>query len=76
MQQTIDSADTATEVAVTFLKKYYAWLFPLKATREKDIWTVEVDVGAFKTKLAKVRVNALDSSIIDFSIPAETSSKA
>lgn len=74
--QTIESADKATELAVAFLKKYYPWLFPLRATREQDIWTVEVDVGAFKTKLAKVRVDARDSSIVDFSIPAETGPKA
>lgn len=76
MPEKIDSADKATKVAVAFMKKYYGYAWPIGATREQETWLVEVDVGVVKTKVARVRVNVNTSSIVDYSVPTETSPRA
>lgn len=70
MQEKVDSADKATELAVAFLEKHYYYVKPVKAVREEDIWTVEVDVGLLSVQIAKVSIDANKSSIIQYSIPA------
>lgn len=65
----IKSADEATQRAVDFLKPYYPWLKPMKATKANHIWVVEVDVGAFLTKIAKVHIDVKTGSIVEYDVP-------
>ena len=66
----VDSADQATEIAVDFLKKYYQILQrPLSAKLENGKWIVEVDIGPFLTKVAKVTVDAETGIILDYQVP-------
>jgi len=65
----IKDAATATEIAQAFLKKNYSYGWPKKAVREDDVGMVEVDVGAFTTRIAKVKISAKDGTIIDYSVP-------
>ena len=69
----IESANHATEVAVEFLKEYYKILQrPLSAKLEKEKWVVEVDVGAFFPRVAKVIINAESGTILDYEVGPTT----
>ena len=66
----VESADQATEIAVNFLKEHYQIRQrPLKARKDDGKWLVEVDVGAFFTRAAKVTVDATTGGIIDYDVP-------
>jgi len=67
----VDSADKAMEIAHSFIKKYTPVALPLKAIRQDDIWLVDIDVGAFAVKVAKVKVDARTGDILSYEIPAE-----
>jgi len=65
----IDTAEEATDIAASFLKKYYVYLHPISATRKDAIWIVKIDVGLLKTEIAEVKINALTAAIFEYSIP-------
>lgn len=65
----IKSAEEATEVARSFIKKYRIIALPIKAIREGDLWNVELDVGPLAVKVAKVKVDAKTGSIISYELP-------
>ena len=66
----IEYAEGATEIAVTFLKNYHHILQrPLSARMDHGKWTVEVDVGAFFTTIAKVIIDAETGGILEFEVP-------
>jgi uncharacterized membrane protein YkoI len=65
----VNSADKAMEIAHSFVKKYVAAALPMKAAREGDVWLVDVDVGAFAVKVAKVEVDARTGDILGYEIP-------
>lgn len=65
----VGSAEKATEIARTFIKKHYPVALPVKAVREDDAWVVEIDVGPLAVKIASVRVDAKTGRIIDYEIP-------
>ena len=64
-------ASHATEIAVSFLNKHYPSrpLYPKRATREGDMWLVEVDIGLLAVKIAKVKIDAKTGKIVDYEIP-------
>lgn len=64
------SAGQATEVAVEFLKRYYAFVVPVKAQREDGQWLVQADVGAIAVRLATVRLDAQSGEILSFDAEA------
>ena len=67
---TIEFADQATEVAVTFLKKYHTVLQrPYRAKLLEGKWVVEVDIGAFFTRMAKVFIDPATGSILEYDVP-------
>jgi len=65
----VDTADKAMEVAHSFIKKYSPVALPMKAVKEGDVWLVDVDVGAFVAKIAKVKVDATTGDILSYEIP-------
>ena len=63
----VESAAQATDIAVEFLKKYYPLSQrPLKATQEQEKWVVEVDVGSFLVRVARVSIDAKTADIVTF----------
>jgi len=69
MPEEIKSAKEATEVALSFIKKYRFIARPLKAVREDNTWLVEIDVGPLATIIAKVKVDAKSGDILEYTIP-------
>lgn len=65
----VKSAQKATEIAASFLKQYYAFLHPISALREANIWVVKVDVGLIGTNIAEVKIDVLTAEIIGYSFP-------
>jgi len=41
----------------------------MKATREQETWAVEVDVGPFLVKVARVSIDAETGEITSYEIP-------
>ena len=65
----IKSAAQATEIAASFLKKYYFFLRPISAARENATWIVKVDVGVLKAEISEVRIDASTAEVIEYSFP-------
>lgn len=65
----VNSAEQATEIALSFIKKSYSYTRPGKAAREGDLWIVEIDVGLLQTKIAQVKVDGKTGAITEFSVP-------
>jgi len=65
----VDSAEAATEIAVSFIKKYKQLAIPLSAHREEELWVVTLDVGALFVKIATVRIEAATGTIKDYKVP-------
>ena len=66
----IESADQATEIAVTFLREYHAVLQrPYRARLDQGKRVVEVDIGAFFTRMAKVLIDPETGRISEYDVP-------
>jgi restriction endonuclease Mrr len=65
----VKSAEEATEIARSFIKKHRPIALPVKAVREDDVWNVEIDVGPLAVKIAKIKVDAKTASIISYELP-------
>ena len=67
----VADASHATEIAASFLKKHYPLrpLYPKRATLEGNIWIVEADIGLLAVRIAKVKVDAKTSEIVEYDIP-------
>ena len=66
----IESADQATEIAVSFLKQYHTVLQrPHKARVDQGTWVVEVDIGAIFTRMAKVIIDQESGRILEYEVP-------
>lgn len=70
MPEEVKSATSATEIAVSFMRKYYSYVRPLKAAREDNTWIVEIDVGAYGIKIAKVKLDAMSGDILEYIVPS------
>lgn len=65
----VKSAEKATEIAFSFVKKHRPFSSPLKAVREGDIWLVEIDVGLLSVIVARFKIDARSGKILEYSIP-------
>ncbi len=65
----VKSAAQATEIATSFLKKYYFFLRPISAVREDATWIVKVDVGALQKEIAEIKIDALTADIAGYTFP-------
>jgi uncharacterized membrane protein YkoI len=66
----VKTADQATDVALSFLKKS-GWSFAraLSAHEKNGSWVVQVDVGALTFQAGTLKVNARTGAIIEYDIP-------
>lgn len=60
------SAQEAINIAGEFIEPHYPWYRPIKAASENGVWIVEFDVGAIKTEVATVRIDASTREITEF----------
>lgn len=65
----VKSAEEATQIAHSFIKKYRAVAYPLKAVRQGDVWLMEMDVGPVFVKVARLKIDAKTGEILEYSIP-------
>ena len=65
----VKSAAQATEIAASFLNKYYFFLRPVSAVREDATWIVRVDVGALQKEIAEVKIDASTADVTEYSFP-------
>lgn len=69
----IDNAELATEKAVSFIRKEYPMrgflARPIRAIRQEDVWTVELDIGIVRAVLATIKIRAHTGEIIEYTIP-------
>jgi len=70
MSDEIKTAEKATAIAHSFIKKYRSFARPVKAIREDDAWLVDIDVGPLAAKIAKVKIDAKTGDILEYTIPA------
>ena len=69
MASGIKSAAEATEIATSFLKKYYFFLRPVSAVKENATWIVKVDVAVIGTQIAEVKIDTVTADITGCSFP-------
>ena len=69
MPSEVKSAAQATEIAASFLKKYYFFLRPISAVREDATWIVKVDVGVLQKEIAEVKIDASTADVTRYSFP-------
>ena len=50
-------------MALEYVKKYYAFVFPVSAKKEASRWVVDFDISYFNPKYARVKV--AESGIIE-----------
>ncbi len=72
----VATADKAMDIAHSFIKKYSPVALPLKAVKEGDVWSVDIDVGALAVKVAKVKVDARTGDILSYEIPQRGSKES
>lgn len=65
----VKTAEEAMDIAHAFVKKYSSTALPMKATKEKDFWFVDIDVGALGTKIAKIKIDARTGDISSYEVP-------
>jgi hypothetical protein len=63
----IQNVEQATQVALDFVRKYYAFVFPVSARREAARWVVDLDVSFFNPRYARVKL-AESGTIEDFKV--------
>jgi hypothetical protein len=66
----IKTAEEATDKARSFVKKYRAYAKPLRAIRVGECWSVEIDVVAFISKIAKIKIDAKTGDVVEYNIPS------
>jgi hypothetical protein len=63
----IQNVEQATQVALEFVRKYYAFVFPVSARREASRWIVDFDISFFNPRYARVRL-AESGTVEDFKV--------
>jgi hypothetical protein len=60
--------EQATQVALDFVRKYYAFVFPISARREASRWVVDFDISYFRPSYMRVRIQAETGLVEDFKV--------
>ncbi len=60
----VDAAEEAMEIAHSFMMKDNAVALPLKAVRRDDVWLVDVDIGAVRMEIVRVKIDASTGNIL------------
>jgi hypothetical protein len=62
--ETVDDAEEAMAIANSFMKKDNPVALPLKAVRRDDVWLVDVDIGAVRMEIVRVKIDAGTGEIL------------
>jgi len=65
----VETAQEATDLAVSFLKPYWLFVRPLRVNRRRNLWTVHLDVGVVRQRVGWVKVNADTGKVVNYLIP-------
>ena len=69
----ITNASRATEKGKSFLLEKYPLrgrvARPMRATLKDKIWTIEFNVGIVRVLIATIKIDAINSKIIEYNIP-------
>jgi len=60
----VENAEDAMEIANAFMKKDNAVALPLTTVRRGDVWVVDVDVGAVRMEIVRVKIDAETGEIL------------
>jgi len=60
----VDNAEEAMDIAHTFMKKDSSVALPLKAVRQDDVWLVDVDIGAVRVEIVRIKLDAKTGNIL------------
>jgi hypothetical protein len=60
----VDNAEEAMDIAHTFMKKDNSVALPLKAVRRDEVWLVDVDIGAVRMEIVRVKIEAKTGNIL------------
>jgi mannose-6-phosphate isomerase-like protein (cupin superfamily) len=60
----IDTVEDAMDIAHSFMKKDNPVALPLKAHQREDIWVVDVDIGAVRMEIVRVKIDANTGEIL------------
>jgi hypothetical protein len=60
----VDNAEDAMAVANSFMKKDNSVALPLKAVRRDEVWLVDVDIGAVRMEIVRVKIDAKTGGIL------------
>lgn len=58
----------AMDIANAFMKKDNPVALPLKAVRRDDIWLVDVDIGAVRMEIVRVKIEARTGKILSHEV--------
>jgi hypothetical protein len=64
----VQTVEQATQLAVDFVRKYYAFAFPIGARKETGRWIVDFDISYYKPSYARVKIFAESGTIEDFRV--------
>jgi hypothetical protein len=64
----VQNVEQATQLALDFVKKYYAFVLPVSARKEASKWIVDFDISFFNPRYARVRILAESGAIEDFKV--------
>ena len=65
----VKDAESATEIALKFMRKNYTAAIPKSANLQDGKWIVEIDVGFVAIKIAKIVIDAANGSVIEYKVP-------
>lgn len=68
VESKVKTADQATQIAVTFVQRYYKFVFPIETKKEDHRWIVDLDVSVFRPKIARVKVSSVTGDVENFSV--------
>jgi hypothetical protein len=60
----VGDAEEAMHAAHSFMKKDNPVALPLKAVRRSDVWLVDVDIGAVRMEIIRVKIDAKTGEIL------------
>jgi uncharacterized coiled-coil DUF342 family protein len=60
----VANAEDAMAVANAFMKKDNSVALPLKAVRRDEVWVVDVDIGAVRMEIVRVKIDAKTGGIL------------
>gem|GEM_PF-1732140 len=62
----ISNAQEATDTALAFLARYFAFRQPTGARMENGSWVVTVNVGVFLPEIAEVKINSQTREVVSY----------